>query len=107
MSKTIRVAIEGPGADRALGELLAIAGIQGIAQPVEPGEIERDGGVLLSIGAIVGIAGGIVSIVDKLIEWREKWQKTGEARHLSIVIEDANGNRSRSTAPRRSRSLPC
>lgn len=93
MSKIITVAIEGPGADRALGELLTIAGIQGNAQPVEPDEIERDGGVLVAIGAIVGVAGGIVSIVDKIIEWREKWKKAGEARHLSVVIEDANGNR--------------
>ena len=73
--------------------MLTIAGIQGIAQPVEPAEIERDGGVLVAIGAIVGIAGGIVSIVDKLIEWREKWQKADEAKHLSVVIEDADGNR--------------
>jgi hypothetical protein len=93
MSKTITVAIEGPGADRALGELLTIAGIQGNAQPVEPDEIERDGGVLVAIGAIVGIAEGIVSIVDQLIEWREKWQKADEAKRLSVVIEDANGNR--------------
>ncbi|MBA2592794.1 MAG: hypothetical protein H0U97_11270 [Gammaproteobacteria bacterium] len=93
MSKTITVAIEGPSADRALGELLTIPGIQGNAQPVDPDEIERDGGVLVAIGAIVGIAEGIVSIVDKIIEWREKWKKAGEAKHLSVVIEDPNGNR--------------
>ena len=93
MSKTITIAIEGPSADRALGELLTIAGIQGTVQSVEPAEIKRDGGVLAAIGAIVGIAGGIVSIVDKLIEWREKWQKSDAAKRFSIVIEDADGNR--------------
>jgi hypothetical protein len=93
MSRTIRVSIVGPGADRALGELLAIAGLQGTAQPAEPEEINRDGGVLVSIGAIVGIVGGIVSIVDKIIEWREKWKKAQTAKHLSVVIEDAKGNR--------------
>ena len=60
---------------------------------MEPDEIERDGGVIVAIGAIVGIAGGIVSIVDKLIEWRERWQKADEAKRFSVVIEDANGNR--------------
>jgi hypothetical protein len=93
MFKTITIAIEGPGADRALGELLTIAGIQGNAQPVEPEEIERDGGVLVVIGTIVGIAGGIVSIVDKLIEWREKWTKADQTKRFSVVIEDANRNR--------------
>ena len=85
--------IEGLGADRALGELLTIAGIQGNAQPVEPDEIERDGGVLIAIGTIVAIAEGIVSIVDQLIEWREKWKKADEAKRFSVVIEGASGNR--------------
>ncbi len=94
MSKTITIAIEGPDAGRALAELLTIPGIQGNAQPAEQEEITRDGGVLVAIGAVVGIAGGIVSIVDKLIEWREKWKKAGQVgRRFSVVIEDAKGNR--------------
>ena len=92
MSKSIKVAVEGPGADRALGELLAIPGIQGNAQPTPPGERTRDGGVLVAIGAIVGIVSGVVTVVDKLIALREKWKKEA-AKSLSVVIEDAKGNR--------------
>lgn len=73
--------------------MLNIAGIQGKARPVEQDENKRDGGVLVAIGAIVGIAGGVVSIVDQLIDWREKWKKADEAKRFSVVIEDANGNR--------------
>ncbi len=93
MSKTITVAIEAADADRALAELIAIAGIQGNIQPIARDEIERDGGVLVAIGAIVGITEGIISIVDKIIEWREKWKKASATERFSVVIEDANGNR--------------
>jgi hypothetical protein len=94
MSKAITVAIEGEGADIALAELLNVAGIEGNVRPAEQEEGTRDGGVLIAIAAIVGIAEGVVSIVDNIIEWREKWTKADQAgRRFRVVIEDANGNR--------------
>jgi hypothetical protein len=94
MSKAITIAVEGAGADSALAELFDIAGIEGKVRPADPEERTREGGVLVAIGAIVGIAGGVVSIVDKIIEWREKWRKAERAgRRFSAVIEDADGNR--------------
>ncbi len=93
MSRTITIAIEGPSADLALSELLSIAGIQGEAQPVDQDEVHREGGTFVAIGAIVGITAGIVSTVDKIMEWWEKWKKTQEAKRLDVVIEDGKGNR--------------
>jgi hypothetical protein len=93
MSNTITVAVEGPDADRALGELLAIPGIRGDVQPTEQDAIRRDGGVLVAIGAIVGIASGLASVVDSIIEWRGKWKAAREGKRLNVVIEDARGNR--------------
>lgn len=93
MSDPIAIAIEGPDADRALEEFLAIAGIEGSAQPVERGTVYRDGGVLVAIGAIIGIAGGVAQIVSSIIDWRERWKKANENKRLSVTIQDARGNR--------------
>jgi hypothetical protein len=93
MSRSITVAIEGPGASQALAELLALPGLQGEARPVERGTVYRDGGLLAAIGAIVGIVGGVASAVSSIIAWREKWKAAHDTRRLSIVIEDARGNR--------------
>jgi hypothetical protein len=96
MQKTIAVAFEGPGAQRALDEFLAIAGIVGEAQPVQPVDpdrVARDGGVLAAIGAIVGLVGGIAPIVSAIIDWRAKWKSAHQSQRLSVVIEDARGNR--------------
>jgi hypothetical protein len=90
----VTVAVDGPGAHRALEELLSITGIVGEVRPAEPPKkVMRDGGVLAAIGAIVGIVGGVSSIVSAIIEWREKWKQAHESQRLSVVIEDANGNR--------------
>jgi hypothetical protein len=93
MSSTISIAIEGPDANRALDELLAIDGIVGEALPAERGPVMRDGGVLTAVGAIVGFAGTLASIVSSIIEWREKMKKSSADERLSVVIEDAKGNR--------------
>lgn len=93
MSQPLTIAVTGPGADRALTELLAIPGVQGEAAPGEGGPVMRDGGLLVAIGAVVGIVGGVVEITDKIIEWREKWRARPAAQRLSVVIEDGRGNR--------------
>jgi hypothetical protein len=96
MSRSISIAIEGPGADRALDELLAIDGIVGEAQQAErfdPGEVTRGAEVLVAIGAIIGVAANIASIVSGILDWREKWNEAHAHQHLSVVIEDARGRR--------------
>jgi hypothetical protein len=96
MSRSIAIAIEGPGADRALDELLAIDGIVGEPRQAErpdPGEVTRDGGVLIAIGAILGVAANIASIVSGILDWREKWKQAHASQHLDGVIEDARGHR--------------
>ena len=93
MTKSVAVAVEGPRADRALHELLALPGIQGSANRAEQGGIVRDGGLLVAIGAIVGIVGGITAVVSSIIEWRDRWNKSADTARLSVVIEDGKGNR--------------
>jgi hypothetical protein len=93
MPEPIVIAIEAADAGRALDELLSIAGIQGSVQSVEPGPVSRDGGVLVAIGAIIGIAGGVAQIVSSIIDWRERWKKANENKRLSVTIQDARGNR--------------
>lgn len=93
MASEIKIALEGPGADQALAELLAIPGLQGHAVKDPAAPVEREGGLLAAIGAIVGIVGGIVTVVDKIIAWREKWQQSKSSQRLSVFIEDTEGNR--------------
>lgn len=93
MPKTITIAIEGPGAGRALDDLLGIEGIEGHAEPAERGPVTRDGGLFVAVGAIVGIAVGVAEIVSKILEWRDRLKKAQATNRLNIVIEDAKGNR--------------
>jgi len=95
VQKSITVAVEGPGASRALDEFLAIAGIVGEARPAEPLDptrVTRDAGMLTAVGEIVGMVGGVASIVSAIIDWREKLRE-GRGRHPSVVIQDTRGNR--------------
>jgi hypothetical protein len=118
MSSSISITIEGPDANRALDELLAITGIVGEARarpgaasrvmrgggvpdewvrgggaPAVRGEVTRDGGLLAAVGAIVGLVGGVAPVVSSIIDWRDKWKKAHQDRRLSVVIQDAKGNR--------------
>jgi hypothetical protein len=120
MSSSISITIEGPDAKSALDELLAIAGIVGEARPrarpgagsrvmrgggppvarmrdgdvpVARGEVTRDGGLLAAVGAIVGLVGGVAPIVSSIVDWRDRWKKAHQDQRLSVVIQDAKGNR--------------
>jgi len=93
MPNRFNVSIEGPHASYALEEFLAIDGIEGDAGPAHRGPVRRDAGLLEAAGAIVGITGGIASLVTQILAWREKWRGRREAERFSVVIEDAAGNR--------------
>jgi hypothetical protein len=93
MSNRIAITIEGAQAKDALAELLAIDGIVGDAPPAHPGPVYRGAGLVEAVGAIVAITGGAASIVSNVLAWREKWQKQRETKRLSVVIQDARGNR--------------
>lgn len=93
MSNQFNISIEGPQARDALAEFLAIDGIEGESGPARRGPLRRDAGLLEAAGAIVGITGGIASVVTQILAWREKWRGRREAERFSVVIEDAAGNR--------------
>jgi hypothetical protein len=93
MQKHTTIAIEGPDASRALDELLAIPGIETTRNTSHPTVVYRDASFISVAGEIVGIVSGIASIVDLIIEWREKWLKGRGSERMSAVIEDTRGNR--------------
>lgn len=92
MQNQIVVAIEGSDAALALEELLAISGVVGTISS-STDSTYRDAGVLVAVGAIVGIASGVASVVSALIEWRRKWLERGKGEVINAVIEDGRGNR--------------
>ena len=94
MSNSIAITIDGPGARQALDELFAIDGIVGEPRAAEqPRRVTRDGGLMVAIGAIVGIVGGVTSVVSHILEWRAKWKQAHASQQMSVVIEDARGTR--------------
>jgi len=92
MSHQVTVAVEGPGADRALAELLRIDGIHGEVQPADRREVTRSGDVLEAIGTIVGIVGGIAPVASSIVKWW-KSKRANENDRFRVVIEDTKGNR--------------
>ncbi|HYJ81124.1 MAG TPA: hypothetical protein VEW03_16035 [Longimicrobiaceae bacterium] len=93
MSKSIAIAIEGLGAHQALEDFLTIPGIQGTVQSTDRDEVYRDGGLLVAVGAIVGIAVGVAELVSKIIDWRDRLKKDDATHQLNVVLEDTKGNR--------------
>jgi len=69
----MKIEIQGQDAIKATEELLAIEGIEGSYQTIE--EVEREG-ILATIIAIIGIVGEILTIAEKLYQWKEKYQKS-------------------------------
>jgi ABC-type phosphate transport system substrate-binding protein len=93
MSNRLLVAVEGPGAGDALADLLATTGVVGTVQATDHSETVREPVTLATIGVIVAIAAGVSTVANNIVQWREKWQKANEGKRLSVVIEDAKGNR--------------
>ena len=89
---TMTIAAEGAGAREAVTEFLALPGLRGEMQRRD-GVVYRDGGALAVVATILGIAGGVAQLVSSIIEWREKWIARGERERLSVVLQDAHGNR--------------
>ncbi|WP_449417245.1 hypothetical protein [Phormidium nigroviride] len=73
----MKIEIQGQDAVSATEELLRIEGLQGSYETVD--EVEREG-TLATIATIVGIAGGTVTIADKIYEWYQKYQKSKGAK---------------------------
>lgn len=92
MHAAATLTIEGPHADRALAEFLAIPGIDGAEQP-DGREVFRDPAVLAVVGSLVGIAGGLAGIVSSILDWRGRWLAARDGRRLRVVLHDAHGNR--------------
>lgn len=90
MRNDIRIAVQGPDADRALAELLSIEGLTGHADPPEPG-VTRDPGVLEAVGTIVSILGTLVGVAAQIVAWRDR--KKAQGARISVIIEDAHGQR--------------
>lgn len=87
----MKIEIQGPDAAEATKELLAIDGLQGSYQLID--EVER--GILATIATIVAIAGGSLTIGEKLYQWNQKYQKsltnpTGPRIEKVLIIDDNN-----------------
>lgn len=93
MQKQIQIGIQGPQSSECLSELLALPGLSGKAEPVDDTPLRSAAEVLTAVGVIFGILGNAAGIAMHIALWRDKWKARQPATALSVVIEDATGQR--------------
>jgi hypothetical protein len=73
---TIALQIEGPGANQAAGSLARIPGLSISVETAD--ELGKEKDLLTTataIATIIGAAGGVATIADQILSWRDRWAK--------------------------------
>lgn len=99
---TVQILIEGNGFEPAARELAALPGFHDDIELI-PGDPTNKEPVLLTIGAIVGIAAGSAALAEQIMRWWRRWKGRPdcperivlvvEGRRLSIDSLDENALR--------------
>ena len=81
----IQISVEGQDAVAATEELFAIADLSGNWETV--GDDEKEG-ILVTVGAIVAIAGGTVAIAEQIRKWYQEYKqgKSGSGKKIDKVL---------------------
>lgn len=88
----MKFGFEGTGADRALEAFVEHTGVKVVLEDSEPMRSDS----LVIVGAIVGIAGGVVTVADRILAWRDhlrEQRKKADEKPLSAVLESPDGRR--------------
>lgn len=84
----LQLRIDGPDADGVAGTLIESGRWEAGTAPVPPGERDKDFGASLAvIATVIGAVGGIVSIVDTLLTWRDRGKST-PANTIVLYVGD-------------------
>ena len=82
----IRVLVDGVGAKEAVEELVSCAGIVGRAEAVPQGSDDKDLVVLTAAATIIGAAGGVTTIIDTMLRWRDRLAKSRETLPRIVIV---------------------
>jgi hypothetical protein len=85
---SVEIAITGPGAEDAARDLFSKGWFEA------EWESQREGDSPLVRARLLAIAGGCVTVADKVLGWWESWRKSASAgQALSLVLEGPGGAR--------------
>jgi hypothetical protein len=85
---SVEIAMKGPRAEDAARDLFSKGWFEA------EWESQREGESPLVRARLLAIAGGCVTIADKVLGWWESWRKSGSATEaLSLVLEGPGGKR--------------
>lgn len=93
MSKHLRIGIEMRDSLDTLEKLVALPEIEGKIVSEQENTLVKSDSMLTCVALITGILTSGVTVVDKVIAWRDRWQKNNENQQVSATLEDAKGNR--------------
>ena len=79
--------MEGNGFDRAARKLAALPGVDDEVELI-PGDPTAKEPVLVTIGAIVGIAAGSAALAEQIVKWWGRWKGRPDRPERVIVIID-------------------
>ncbi|WP_293148244.1 MULTISPECIES: hypothetical protein [unclassified Microcoleus] len=79
----IQISVEGQDAVAATEEFFAISGLSGNWETA--GDDEKEG-ILVTIGAIVGIVGGTVAIAEQIRKWYQEYKKGKSGKKIEKVL---------------------
>ncbi|MEG5037947.1 MULTISPECIES: hypothetical protein [unclassified Microcoleus] len=79
----IQISVEGQDAVAATEELFAISGLSGNWETT--GDDEKEG-LLVTIGAIVGIVGGSLAIAEQIRKWYQEYKKGKSGKKIEKVL---------------------
>ena len=79
----IQISVEGQDAVAATEELFAIADLSGNWETV--GDDEKEG-ILVTVGAIVAIAGGTVAIAEQIRKWYQEYKQGKSGKNIEKVL---------------------
>ncbi|MGO9779422.1 MAG: hypothetical protein ACLPKE_33820 [Streptosporangiaceae bacterium] len=91
---TVQVLIEGRAARSAAEDLAALPGLTVNLEPARADGAKKEPSTLAAVAAIVGIAGGIGTLADQILRWRDRWRASRDStdekqvERIILVIDD-------------------
>ncbi len=83
---SIELVIEGEAAEQAAADLAAIDGLTvNVSRPAGDGP-KKELITLAVIASIVGIASGLATVSDLIVQWRRRWKSSRGAQVEKIVL---------------------
>lgn len=82
----VRILIDGIGAVELAEDLVGSAGITGHVEALPRGVGDKDLVALTAVATIIGAVGGVTTIVDTVLRWRDRLAKSHDTLPRIIIV---------------------